>query len=160
MACILVNQVSSKSWTTSNKSQSKTNILSGFLTARSNCDIYAVMRVRWWNTLRALSALSTGIFKDNLTHWGRDKMAAISQTTFSNAFPWMKMLELRLNFHWSLFLRVQLTTFQLWFGAVQATSHFLNQWWLVYWRIYASLGLNELIKYHGCWCLSSFSPPI
>ena len=27
----------------------------------------------------------------------------------------------------------------------QATSHYLNQWWLVYWRIYASL--NELIAY-------------
>ena len=25
-----------------------------------------------------------------LTHWGWDKMDAISQTTFSNAFPWMK----------------------------------------------------------------------
>ena len=24
------------------------------------------------------------------------------------------------------------------------TSHYLKQWWLVYWRIYASLGLNEL----------------
>ena len=31
-----------------------------------------------------------------------------------------------------------------WRGAVQATSHYLNQWWLVYRRIYASLGLNEL----------------
>ena len=50
-----------------------------------------------------------------LTHWGRDKMAAISQTTLSNAFSWMKMLEFRLKFHWSLFLRVQLTTFQRWF---------------------------------------------
>ena len=28
----------------------------------------------------------------------------------------------------------------------QATSHYLNQLWLVYWRIYASLGLNELIS--------------
>ena len=44
-----------------------------------------------------------------LTHWGRDKMAAISQTTLSIAFSWLKMLEFRLNFHWSLFLRVQLT---------------------------------------------------
>ena len=26
----------------------------------------------------------------------------------------------------------------------QATSHYLNQWWLIQWRIYASLGLNEL----------------
>ena len=50
-----------------------------------------------------------------LTHWGRDKMAAISQTIFSNAFSWMKMDEFRLRFHWSLFLRVQLTIFQHWF---------------------------------------------
>ena len=28
---------------------------------------------------------------NELTHWGRDKMAAISQTTLSNAFSWMKM---------------------------------------------------------------------
>ena len=31
-------------------------------------------------------------------------------------------------------------------GADQATIHYLNKWWLVYWRIYASLGLNELIS--------------
>ena len=34
----------------------------------------------------------------SLTHWGRDKMAAVSQTTLSNAFSWMKMLEFRLRF--------------------------------------------------------------
>ena len=60
----------------------------------------------------------------------------------------MKMLEFRLNFLWSLFLRVQLTIFQHWFrywlGAGQATSHYLNQLWSKYWRIYASLSLNEL----------------
>ena len=50
-----------------------------------------------------------------LTHWGPDKMAAISQTTFSNVFSWMKMYEFRLRFHWSLFPRVQLTIFQHWF---------------------------------------------
>ena len=50
-----------------------------------------------------------------LTHWGRDKMATVSQTTLSNAFSWMKMLEFRLRFHWSLFLRVQLTIIQHWF---------------------------------------------
>ena len=77
------------------------------------------------------------------------QMYAISQTTFSNAFSWMKMLEFRLKCHWNLFPRVQLTIFQQWFGswlgAVHARSHYLNQWWLVYRRIYASLGLNELI---------------
>ena len=50
-----------------------------------------------------------------LTHWGRDKMATIFQTTISNAFSWMKMYEFWLIFHWSLFLRVQLTFFQHWF---------------------------------------------
>ena len=50
-----------------------------------------------------------------LTHWGRDKMAGISQTIFSNAFSWMKLFELRLKFHWSLFPRVQLTIFHHWF---------------------------------------------
>ena len=38
-----------------------------------------------------------------LTYWGRDKRAVIYQTTFSNAFSWMKMLEFRLKFRRSLF---------------------------------------------------------
>ena len=50
-----------------------------------------------------------------LTHWGRDKMASIFQTTISIAFSWMKMFKFRLRFHWSLFPRVQLTIFQHWF---------------------------------------------
>ena len=83
-----------------------------------------------------------------LTYWGRKKMAAICQTTFSNAFSWMRMYEFRLKFHWNLFHRVQLTISQHWFrwwlGAGQATSQCLNQCWLVYWCINASLGLNVL----------------
>ena len=32
-------------------------------------------------------------------------------------------------------------------------SHYLNQWWLFYWRIYASFSLNELKMYsHPIWC--------
>ena len=38
-----------------------------------------------------------------LTHWGRDKMPAVSQTAFSNGFSWMKIFQFRLQFHWSLF---------------------------------------------------------
>ena len=34
----------------------------------------------------------------------------------------------------------------IWLGADQATSHYLNQYWLDHWRIYASLGLNELMR--------------
>ena len=86
-----------------------------------------------------------------LTHWGRDKRAAIFQTTFSNGFSWMELYDFRLKFHGISFLEFELTLFQHWFrlclGADQATSHYLNQWWLVHWRIYASLGLNELNIY-------------
>ena len=34
-----------------------------------------------------------------MSYWGRDKMTAISHTTFSRGFYWMKMHELRLTFH-------------------------------------------------------------
>ena len=44
-----------------------------------------------------------------LTHGGRGKMDVISEMTFSSAFSWIKIFELRLKCHWSLFLRVQLT---------------------------------------------------
>ena len=34
-----------------------------------------------------------------LAHWGSDKMDAISQTTFSRAFSWVKIFEFHLKFH-------------------------------------------------------------
>ena len=92
------------------------------------------------------------------THSGRDKTAAIFQTTISNEFSWMEMFKFRLRFHWSLLLGFELTIFQHWFRwwlcADQATSHYLNQWWLVYWRIYASLGLNDLMSFR--WLLRAW----
>ena len=42
-------------------------------------------------------------------------MAAILKTIFSYAFLWMKSFVFWLKFHWSLFLRVQLTITQCWF---------------------------------------------
>ena len=65
-------------------------------------------------------------------------MATISQTIFS----WMIFFKFRYKFHWSVFPRVQLTIFRQKLGANQPKSHHLNQWWLDYWCIYASL--NEL----------------
>ena len=35
-----------------------------------------------------------------LTHWGRDKMGTVFNTTLSNAFSWMKIYQFRLWFHW------------------------------------------------------------
>ena len=42
--------------------------------------------------------LDYGTDPRSLTHWGRDEVDAISQTTFSNAFSWKKMSEFRLKF--------------------------------------------------------------
>ena len=70
-----------------------------------------------------------------LTCLSLDKMAAISQTTHSNAFSWMKNFVFWCEFHWSLFLRVQLTINQHWFG-----------WWL---------GTKQAASYHLNQCLSS-----
>ena len=49
-----------------------------------------------------------------LTHWGRDKMADILQTTLPHVFPWMKIFEFGIQFDWSLFLKVQWTIKQYW----------------------------------------------
>ena len=77
---------------------------------------------------------------DELAHWGRDKMAAVFLAAFSNAFSSMKMYEFRLKFHWSLFLRVQLTISP---GDKPRRQAIIwnNAGWFT--DAYASLGLNE-----------------
>ena len=60
-----------------------------------------------------ISASHDGVYKQQqitVTHWGREKTAAISQTTFWNAFSWMKMYEFCIRFHWIVFPRIQLTS--------------------------------------------------
>ena len=77
------------------------------------------LEASFWTTLTLQGDVDTLVWLAHilLTHWDRDKMAAISQTTFSNAFSWMKMFKCRLKFHWTLFPRVhwQLTISQRWF---------------------------------------------
>ena len=78
------------------------------------CNISSVLAVEILQSCTKPS-ISMSQCKNVLTHWGRDKMAAISQKTHSNAFSWIKMLEIRLIFHWSLFLRVESTILHHWF---------------------------------------------
>ena len=80
-------------------------------------DCFSVTKLCWYKNFLKYPHRMTKMMQPShfpLTHWDRDKIDAISQTTFSSAFSWMKMFEFRLKFHWSLFLRVQLTTFQHW----------------------------------------------
>ena len=69
---------------------------------------------QWWFVINHTTRNKFPASINSLTHWGRNKMAAVSQTTFSNAFSWMKMYEFWLKFRWSLFLSVQLTVSHHW----------------------------------------------
>ena len=87
--------------------------------------------------------------RQRLTQISLDKVAAISQTTFSNAFSWMKSFVFRLKFHWSLFLKVQLIISQHWFrywpGTNRRQAITCANTDPVQWHIYATLrgdGLN------------------
>ena len=76
-----------------------------------------------WDAIRW--SYDVSLMASDWTHRGPDKMATILQTTFSNACYVMEMHGIRLRFHWSLLLRVQLVIFlhwfRLWLGAGQAT---------------------------------------
>ena len=64
---------------------------------------------------RTAGNTSSGPWTPAWNHLHLDKMAAISQTICSDAFSWMKSFVFWLQFHWSLFLRAQLTITQNWF---------------------------------------------
>ena len=68
-----------------------------------------------------------------LTHWGRDKMVAILQTTYSNSFFFYETVEFQIKFHWNIFLRDRFTMSYLWFViAWDRTGNnnyiYMNQW--------------------------------
>ena len=116
----------------------------------TNINLTYTIWVRDTNSMRVSFSLIQILYggKSHIpTHWHRDIMAAIFQTTFSNAFSLTKMYQFQLKFRWSMFRSVHLTTTQHWFrkwlGVGQETSNCLKQCWLVYRRIYTSLSLNE-----------------
>ena len=72
---------------------------------RGHSRISSELRLWWWERLLYQGRLRQMFVcleyaVDGLTHWGWDKMAAISQTTFSNAFSWRK--NVRISFKISL----------------------------------------------------------
>ena len=84
---------------------------------KNNCKYRGEFKQIYSNWLSKMYACMQSIQPPGqaVTHCGLDKVADISQTTFSNAFSWMEICEFRLTFHWSLFLWIKLTIFQHWF---------------------------------------------
>ena len=77
-----------------------------------------------------------------------------SRWHFQMHFPEWRCINSDLDFtevcsQWSRYNNITIFQhgFRWWLGAGQATSHYLNQGWLVYGRIYASPGLSELNKF-------------
>ena len=83
-----------------------------------------------YNTLRP---------RQNCCHFSDD----IFKCIFLNETVWIA-LKISLKFVPMVRINNIPALVQIWFGANQVTSHNLNQWWLNYWGIYTSLGLNEL----------------
>ena len=120
---------------------SKEQELCNFLYTHAITRIYAYLLREcsspWVRTECILNTLKPG---QDVRHFAGDIFKPIS---------WMKIYEFSLRFHWNWFLKIELTIYQRcfreWLGGDQATNHYLNQWWLDNRRIYALLGLNELI---------------
>ena len=93
----------------------------------------------WFSGLALRMGQAIVWMNDGFSHWGRDKIAAISQMTFSNAFSSIKNVRILIKISWKFVPKVWINNIP---ALVQTTSHYLNQWWLSYWHIYASLGLN------------------
>ena len=87
-----------------------------------------------------------------LTYPGRGKCPPFSRRQFQNAFSWRKMCDCQLQFHWRLFLRVQLKVFNFGPDNGLAPTRWQGIIWtyddLVYRRIFASLGPDEF-QYTG-----------
>ena len=79
-----------------------------------------------WSCMRETLLLLISLY---LTHWGQywDNMAAILQTTTSNAFSWMKMYRFWVP-KGSMNNIARLNQIMAWTRSL-ATSHYLNQWW-------------------------------
>ena len=85
--------------------------------------------------------------KIHFTHWGGDKVVAISQTIFKCIFlNETVLISLKILLKLLPEIRIDniLALVQMMLSADQATSHYLNQWWLIHWHIYVLLSLNGL----------------
>ena len=84
----------------------------------------------------------------NLSHWGRNKISAILQTTFSNTFSCKKIALVWFKLQWILLPAAHWKTdSMIRLGAQQAKTHYLitNDDQLYRYK-YVALGLNELTR--------------
>ena len=116
-----------------------------------------IQELMWISTKLKTSVIQENTFYNDASQWlptlcqrdwvntlRPDKMGVIFQTTFLNAFTQMKMYGFWLRFHWRFNQKCLSFGSDNGLAAVRWQAIFLINDGLVHWRIYASLGLNEL----------------
>ena len=111
-------------------------------------NIPSLIRVMAWHQSYGVMEINQHHSDDNttnhLTHLPLGKMTTISQMTFGKVFSLIKMFVFWFEFHWSVFLRAQLTIFSI--GSDDGLAPIRRQALIwtnadpVHWRIYAALG--------------------
>ena len=107
-----------------------------------------------WRVSHQCCYLGASQFKRNrsmLTHWGQARWPPLWQTTFSSAFPWIKIYKFWIKFHWNMFLR---WTSNWQYGGIASDIGLAPKrrqaiiWsnvGMLHWCIYATHGLNDVI---------------
>ena len=91
-------------------------------------------------TLWRLKSLTSPLFAQPDIRWPIFRRRHF-QMQFVNGNTWI-LIDISLKFVPRGQINSILVFVQIVACAVQATSHYMNHWWLVYWRIYASLGVR------------------
>ena len=112
-------------------------------------DSYSMVRIcitNYWYQYRATWSTYLGIMHLNKL---MQKMAAILQTRFSNAFMhvWI-FIEISLKFVPRGPMNNIPALARKWLGADQSKNHFLNQLCLVYFVLFVSLLISDLLIFH------------
>ena len=111
---------------------------------KTMCILYG-MYCRW---LVGRNVCEHSGWRSFLTHWGRDKMDAILQTTFLDYFLLWKLL-----YFYSNSTQIYSQRFYQQYASIGSGNGLMSKRWqaivwtnagLVYWCVYAPLGLNEL----------------
>ena len=105
-------------------------------------------QISFWDSHRPLNVLAILCNPQWVNILRSYKMAAIFQTIFSDAFSWNENIWIAIKISLKFLPKGPINIIPA-LGQIMAwcrlsESHCLNQWWLIYWRVYASLGLNEL----------------
>ena len=100
------------------------------------------------HSIKVIEWVSTGYCSSVFNSLRSRQNGPIFHRTFSNGFSWMKMYAFRLKLHGNPFPKVQSTIFiglDNGLAPVRLQAIIWTNDGLVYWRIYAFLGLNEFI---------------